>query len=284
MLTEIFSSRRPSQPLGQAFSRTEWMLGLVALVVCVGLAALEFRYRFASPYLAGTGTGQLEDAILHRPQDIPVLVRYGRDPNRLSSGMSPLEFAIRFQRIPSTAILLENGADPNRASPMGQLPLEFVCQFSSGPQQLATASLLLKAGADPNRSQSGKTTPLNLVCHRSHDPNLINLLLDYGADPTLADERGRTALHEAAARVNDATVQRLLDLGADPLALDHQGDAPFRSAGSGRQQMLLEYVARQGRLPETKPGFLSTKQWTHLTELAATGQVDQKLNVIGDRP
>jgi hypothetical protein len=262
----------------QIFSCGGWAWGIAIAAFVLFAVFVEARFRAISLRLAGAQTSQLHEAVLHRPQDIPILVRYGRDPNRPVnrdfSGSSPLELAVHSKRPASVVALLQNGADPNRPTRSRQSLLEFLCMFSKSPGHYEMASMLLQAGADPNRSQ-GKTSPLILACCGSVNPNLVRLLLEHGADPTLADERGRTALHEAATWADDATVQLLLDRGADPLALDHHGRAPFE--WNGRTNMLLDFAARRGRLPEAKPGFLSTKQWTHLVELADEARLSAEL-------
>ena len=46
----------------------------------------------------------------------------------------------------------------------------------------------------------------------------IEFLLENGADPNIADHRGRTPLHSAALNANSFSIRRLLDAGADPNA------------------------------------------------------------------
>jgi uncharacterized protein len=57
--------------------------------------------------------------------------------------------------------------------------------------------LLLEAGADPNARQQGGFVPLHEAAH-TDDVDMARLLLDHGADPSLAADDGRDAIRMAA--------------------------------------------------------------------------------------
>jgi ankyrin repeat protein len=62
------------------------------------------------------------------------------------------------------------------------------------------------------------------------DVNMVQLLLDAGADPNLrstTDGSGLSALHTAAIKQDEATARLLLAHGADPNAMDNTGKTPF---------------------------------------------------------
>jgi len=65
-------------------------------------------------------------------------------------------------------------------------------------QSLAVAELLLAQGADPNIASAGpwSATPLMLAAGK-HNPEMVRLLLNSGANPKLPSETGRTALMSA---------------------------------------------------------------------------------------
>jgi hypothetical protein len=58
------------------------------------------------------------------------------------------------------------------------------------------ANLALKAGAKVNARDEGGATALMLAAHGQHD-RLVKVLLDQGADPTIHDADGHTALWHA---------------------------------------------------------------------------------------
>ena len=69
-------------------------------------------------------------------------------------------------------------------------------------------ALLLAAGADPNRSGPNYEPPL-IVAARRGDEAIVLALLDAGADMTLADNTGRTALQWARALRHEKIVALL---------------------------------------------------------------------------
>ena len=60
--------------------------------------------------------------------------------------------------------------------------------------------------------------------------DIINYLLDRGADINLHEKFGNTALHWAAADINIKIVELLLNNGADKKAKNDKGERPFNYA------------------------------------------------------
>lgn len=92
-------------------------------------------------------------------------------------------------------LLVQLGADANRPSPNGEVPLEAAIAASQAsapaPGNTDAMRLLLEAGANPNvRSRFG-TWLLELTV-RNRRPDQVALLLDHGADPKTIGDRGWT--------------------------------------------------------------------------------------------
>lgn len=60
-----------------------------------------------------------------------------------------------------------------------------------------------------------------------HQDMTINVLLRYGANVHITDDMQRTALWWAATKWNHNIIQILLDHGADPLQKDKEGQTPL---------------------------------------------------------
>ena len=124
----------------------------------------------------------LKVAILHSgPEVVKALIAAGADIRYGDVfGRSMLDYAIT-RRKASIGILLNAGVGfDDQATLLYQLPVE-------------TMKLLLDAGWNPNHYRSswdGETT-LHYEA-RWGEPEVLRLLLDYGADPTIADHKGRT--------------------------------------------------------------------------------------------
>jgi ankyrin repeat protein len=86
---------------------------------------------------------------------------------------------------------------------------------------------LLEIGADPNPMEHDGFPPLiaTISCSRSHAgspkrhdmPEILQLLLSYGADPNQRGVNDYTPLHMAVDVRNLPALRILLDAGADPL-------------------------------------------------------------------
>ncbi len=102
-------------------------------------------------------------------------------------------------------MLLDKGADPNRADNNGATPLLIACQEG----HLAIAKKLLDKGADPNKADNNGATPLFVACQEGHQA-IVEKLLDKGADPNRADNDGFGLLHTASYETSGNVLSFLL--------------------------------------------------------------------------
>ena len=131
-----------------------------------------------------------------------------------------------------TQTLLEQGADPKLVSLSKMTPL-----FTA--QDPKAAELLLRYGSDVNHRDFNRRTPLMVMANH---PNLVKVLLQYGANPTLCDSEKDTALHFAQ---NPQSITLLVEAGAD---IDAQG--------SGKKTPLLCLAENPYTTPETLNALL----------------------------
>lgn len=127
-------------------------------------------------------------------------------------GWTALHLAGFFGHGEAVRLLLARGADPNARStnPMRNTPLH---AGVAGPRPLEMARLLVAAGADANAAQHGGYTALHSAAQHG-SVELIDLLLDHGADPDAAAEDGRRAADFAREKGHDAAAAHLRSRGA----------------------------------------------------------------------
>lgn len=143
--------------------------------------------------------------------------------------------------------LLRKGADINELNGFDETPLHLACRN----RQNAMVELLLSHGAKPSLSKrdSSGATPLHFAAStmimktsgwkyagaigsvyapttREIKPSeeLIEILLQAGADPNIPTNRGNTPLHTAAYQGHLKVVMLLLANGANPLLKNDEGE------------------------------------------------------------
>ncbi|GMV90241.1 MAG: hypothetical protein AMXMBFR82_00190 [Candidatus Hydrogenedentota bacterium] len=189
--------------------------------------------------------------------------------------------------------------DPNRTrerrslAPLSILLALVVCGCGRSIHDAAAMADLATATAwldrDPSLVEStnelGKT-PLHMAV-TSGSSEMVQLLLDRGAEVNAHDRTGLTPLHVAAWWTATNRAQQLLDAGANPDALDHFGDTPLHVAAMQGRQAMTAFLARHGanltienldgRTPLALAGVHGQEKTVHLLEVlelqAAAGDI-----------
>lgn len=191
------------------------------------------------------------------------------------AGSLPLEK----HRLEALAVLLQGGAEPNlHASGTGNTPLHLAVRR----QDKWAVAMLLHKGADVNAKNSSGATPLQMTANQfrgdlSHDhAQVLDLLLQAKA---LIDERAgalsRTALHLAVTSGTAHAVKLLLDYGADPQLADKNGDTAIMLAIKGAAKMtadpdrIEDHVEVMDRLVKRLG-----PSWAHATDLRGVCAVE----------
>ncbi len=120
--------------------------------------------------------------------------------------------------------LLENGADPNLPlEDTAETPLHSATARGKDPVTMHIVKLLLAAGANPNTQTKER--------------------VETGSFMRDAYTRGETPLHRAAAFCSDEVIQLLVDSGADVTIGDQYGDTPLSYASwYGRSGKILSLL------------------------------------------
>jgi hypothetical protein len=182
-----------------------------------------------TPLLAAVGAGDIEQ--------VKVLLEHGANPDDPAAGRSPLIQAITRPNgkamrcsLPIVHLLLDHGADPNRADPgIGSLPL--LTAFANGDVECALA--LREAGAPADSRDSGGHTILHSsvgAAARSGDMTILDAAIGWGIDKNDRAEDGYTALHEAVRVQSVEVIQALLNRGSDPCVKNKIGQTPLAMA------------------------------------------------------
>ena len=84
-------------------------------------------------------------------------------------------------------------------------------------------------------------TPLMMVTRASGNAEVLDVLLKHGADANAVDNNALSLLDAACAQGRDEIVQRLLEGGADPSTKGPDGWTPMHRAARGPSRRYVEY-------------------------------------------
>ncbi|KAF0302941.1 Ankyrin repeat and SOCS box protein 8 [Amphibalanus amphitrite] len=139
-----------------------------------------------------------------------------------AAGRSPLMLAIHHDSPEVVTLLLERGADPNEDGHVGGAsPLYAAVVW----RRLGCAERLLRGGAHVNASGVTRTA-LHYACTAGDEP-MVEVLLRFGANANLLDDKRRSALHAAAEAGAAGCVRLLVQHGARVNVTDLEGVTPL---------------------------------------------------------
>lgn len=112
-------------------------------------------------------------------------------------------------------------------------------------QALAVRSAIATGRVDVDVTTPEGDTPLMLASLAGHE-NVIDILLEAGADPKLANEAGETPLILASKYGFNAVAAKLIEAGADVNAQDESGRTAWTWASWGENEALLSLLKASG--------------------------------------
>jgi ankyrin repeat protein len=154
-------------------------------------------------------------------------------------------------RAEAALVLLASGANPKRQMPPNGFSPVIVAVRENQPEMLL---LLLEQDGDPNETDRLGWRPLHHAVGLHYErPDAIRALVRHGAVVDSRDGLQRTALHRAAGFGHAESVQVLLAAGADPSLRDQHGySAIQRAILAGHREiaeLIQSYLSRQPAKP-----------------------------------
>jgi ankyrin repeat protein len=229
------------QPRPQSQSSPPLQRSLAAALLFLALGA-----SIPAPVAAGDREmlySKAEDLIRYTDdvKGLSALIAQGVDvkrPGKNSQGRTLLVSAATEGKVAMMEVLLRAGADPNAKDDEGMTALRQVAW--TGKNQLAVTKRLIAAKADVNLVADDNWTPLIQVMYA--DPGVAvpvaQLLLQAGADASIVNNEGNTALMLAADRGMPVLIPALVKGGADVNARGRDGTALGLAAEKGQANVV----------------------------------------------
>lgn len=163
---------------------------------------------------------------------------------------------------------LDRGFDVNTTDEYGKTLLHrIVSKFYRSPEGRRSSermvNLLLEFGANPNAVDNLGQTPLHLISRQS--PRVVRLLLEAGGDVNAVDNLGQTPMHTS--KWGSHEIGRiLLEAGGDINAVDNYGRTPLHIVDQ-REARRTDFLLKAGANPNAVDDELRTP--LHATALMA---------------
>ena len=139
--------------------------------------------------------------------------------------------------------MLDSREDVNFIDDEGNIAL----MMATIRRQPDIVQLLLENGADPNIQSNDGETPLMSASYRSYRPgstDIVKLLLKNGANPNIRDIEGSTALMLVSIEGKIKLAELLLKNGANPNIKNDDGDTALSLAVTGGHADIVELLER----------------------------------------
>ncbi len=222
---------------GLAFAGYMVIILAATIIYILTLGLSEFRN--ADKWNLVTATEHGAAAVVER------LIGEGANVN-MALQSTPLHVATDQGDMEIVDLLLANGADVDTPNHSGQVPLFLAIRKG----HLEIAWRLIHAGAEPPATTDSGYTLL-MVAVRAEDLQLVRWLLDNGSPVNAVRPDGKrvTALMMAADEGDEAAVQLLLEYGADPSIKNDKGKTALDHADSDAIEKMLKAGPSPGPNP-----------------------------------
>jgi ankyrin repeat protein len=215
-----------------------------------------------------------------RSNDTATLQKLATDRTSLNTadarGTTALHYAAAFGTTEAVKLLLDSGADVNKANAIGATPLIL------GASSPAKVRMLLAAGADANATTKAGRTALIIAAGRAGGFESVKALVAAGARIDAADQLGITPILNAGYGGDLESVRLLLDKGAPVNAADKAGYTPLLNAVTTNDIVRVRLLLSKGADPnaansfggKVKHGNIALTNMTPVLLAATHGSVD----------
>ena len=158
-------------------------------------------------------------------EEIRRLLAHGVSPDAAVDDWTALEKASINNKCDVIKVLMEAGADPNRADEDGFTPLYWTAKNGHA----GAADTLIECGALHDKADKSGCTPLHCAAQSGHR-EVLSVLLKRGSNPGRACDKGNTSLHVASKCGHQEIVEIIIAFGVDPNASNFEGESPLMVA------------------------------------------------------
>ena len=190
-----------------------------------------------------------EAPYLLQPRLLRAFIASGADINAVDEfGCTAMDYALRMSTKRFFRLLLSAGAsvDVNRCDAEGLTALMHAAEEGDAD----TVKMLLEQGSYADACSTHGVTALALALQSGNEP-CIDALLRAGASvsPEIADDEGRSLLHDAAESAPLRMVQLLLEKGHAPNVVTESGDTPLMIAAENGRSDVVKLLLEAGASP-----------------------------------
>ncbi len=226
---------------------------LAELLLRAGASVGSTNYEAQTPLHVAAAVGSKELCLL--------FLDAGADVNAIDQkGATPLILALAPKQGDTVRVLLQKGANANQSVTNGMFPNALFLAIANSTPDVLTA--LLEAKADLKVTKGEGQTLLLETISLNRSVEMVESLLQAGANPNQKNLAGNLPLVQAALNGRTDMVKTLLDYKADPNATDASGQTAMKIATSralspayGQAVMAVPNFPTQFISPESKAAY-----------------------------
>jgi ankyrin repeat protein len=199
-------------------------------------------------YIEEAARGEVTDfplliaALIENKEIAQLLLDRGAEVNKANKyGNTALHFAAQDGRNELLSMLIERGANVNAKDGFGNT----VLYYAFKNKQFIAIETLIKNGANINRERQDVETPLCDAAYKGYK-EIVHMLLDKGAEVDKARKDGVTPLLSAARNGHKEIVQMLLNKGAEVNKVNKDGVTPLFIAAKNGHEEIVQLLLDKG--------------------------------------